>query len=66
VPLPVYEVYRATGNYISPDGRTVQYSVGLHAGDPGSTAAMNAVPAVRCGHHTGGHVHRRRRLGRRG
>ena len=47
MPLPLYEAYRATGNYVSPDGRTVQYSVGLHAGDPGSTAAMNAVPAVR-------------------
>jgi len=47
VPLAAYEAYRATGNYVSPDGRTVQYSVGLHAGDPGSTAAMNAVPAVR-------------------
>jgi RND superfamily putative drug exporter len=47
VPLAAYEAYRATGNYVSPDGRTVQFSVGLHAGDPGSTAAMNAVPAVR-------------------
>ena len=47
VPLPVYEAYRATGNYVSADGRTVQYSVGLKAGDPGTTAAMNAVPAVR-------------------
>jgi RND superfamily putative drug exporter len=47
VPLPVYEAYRATGNYVSPDGRTVQYSVGLKAGDPGTTEAMNAVPAVR-------------------
>src|SRR5207344_879664 len=47
VPLAAYEAYRATGNYVSADGHTVQYSVGLHAGDPGNTAAMNAVPAVR-------------------
>jgi RND superfamily putative drug exporter len=47
VPLPVYEAYRATGNYVSADGRTVQYSVGLRAGDAGSTAALRAVPAVR-------------------
>jgi RND superfamily putative drug exporter len=47
VPLPAYEIYRATGNLVSPDGRTVQFLTGLHAGDPGSTAAMNAVPSVR-------------------
>src|SRR6516225_5357685 len=43
----LYAAYRAAGNYISPDGRTVQFAVGLAAGDPGSTAAMTAVPAVR-------------------
>jgi|CZKW01.1.fsa_nt_gi RND superfamily putative drug exporter len=47
VPLEGYEVYRATGNYVSPDGRTVQFSAGLRAGDPGSTAALDAVPAIR-------------------
>ncbi|HEY6279501.1 MAG TPA: MMPL family transporter [Streptosporangiaceae bacterium] len=47
VPLPVYEIYRATGNLVSPDGRTVQFLTGLRAGDPGSTAAMNVVPSVR-------------------
>jgi RND superfamily putative drug exporter len=46
-PVALYEVYRATSNYVSPDGRTVLYSVGLKAGDPGSTAAMRAVPAIR-------------------
>jgi putative drug exporter of the RND superfamily len=35
-----------TANFVSPDGRTVQFSTGLHA-DPGSTAAMNEIPAVR-------------------
>jgi RND superfamily putative drug exporter len=47
VPLVGYEVYRATANYVSPDGRTVQFSTGLRAGDPGSTAAIDAVPAIR-------------------
>jgi len=47
VPLPAYEIYRATGNLVSPDGKTVQFLTGLRAGDPGSTAAMRAVPAVR-------------------
>jgi len=47
VPAIAYEVYRAISNYVSADGRTVQYSTGLKSGDPGSTAAMNAVPALR-------------------
>ena len=47
VPPVEYQVYRATANFISADGRTVQFSVGLKAGDPGSTAALDAVPAIR-------------------
>jgi putative drug exporter of the RND superfamily len=47
VPLAAYEVYRATAQYVSPDGRTIQFEAGLKAGDPSTTAAMNAVPAVR-------------------
>ena len=47
VPAALYEAYRATSNYVSPDGRVVQYSTGLKAGDPGGTAALDAVPAVR-------------------
>jgi len=47
VPPALYQAYRATSNYVSPDGRTVQYSTSLHAGDPGTTAAMNAVPSIR-------------------
>jgi len=43
----LYQAYRATSNYVSPDGRTVQYSTSLAAGDPGSTKAMNAVPSIR-------------------
>ncbi|MGE5135593.1 MAG: MMPL family transporter [Gemmatimonadota bacterium] len=47
VPAPAYELYRATGNFVSPDGRTVLFETGLKAGDPGGTPAMNAVPALR-------------------
>ena len=47
VPLAAYEAYRATANYVSPDGQTVQYSAGLHAGDPGGTPALRAVPDIR-------------------
>ncbi len=42
-----YQAYRATSNYVSPDGSTVQYSTGLKAGDPSTTTAMNAVPSIR-------------------
>ena len=47
VPLPAYELYRATANYVSADGRTVQYSAGLKAGDPGGTPALRVVPSLR-------------------
>jgi RND superfamily putative drug exporter len=47
VPLAAYEAYRATGNYVSADGHTVQYSAGLRAGDPGGTPALRAVPSIR-------------------
>jgi RND superfamily putative drug exporter len=43
----VYQLYRATANFISADGRTVQFAVGLRAGDPGGTPALQAVPAIR-------------------
>jgi putative drug exporter of the RND superfamily len=47
VPPRAYLAYRATGNFVSPDGRTVQYQTGMKAGDPSTTQAMNAVPSVR-------------------
>jgi len=47
VPAIGYNIYRATANYVAPDGRTVQFSASLHAGDPGTTSAMNAVPSIR-------------------
>ena len=40
-------MYRATAAYVSADGRTIQFETGLKAGNPSSTAAMNAVPAIR-------------------
>ena len=47
VPAGAYQAYRATANFVSPDGRTVLYQTGLKAGDPGSTSAMNATPSLR-------------------
>jgi RND superfamily putative drug exporter len=47
VPVAAYQAYRATAQYVSPDGRTIQFETGLTAGDPSTTAAMNAVPSVR-------------------
>ena len=47
VPVAQYQAYRATANFVSPDGRIVLYAAGLKAGDPGTTAAMHVVPAVR-------------------
>ena len=47
IPLAAYEAYRATAQYVSPDGETIQFETGLKAGDPSTTAAMNAVPAIR-------------------
>jgi len=53
IPDVAYQLYRVTANYVSPDGRTVQFSTGLKARtgsgtvDPGSTAAMNEVPSIR-------------------
>jgi putative drug exporter of the RND superfamily len=47
IPATAYQLYRATSNFVSPDGRTVQFETGLKAGDPAGTAAMNAVPSIR-------------------
>jgi putative drug exporter of the RND superfamily len=46
VSLSDYNAYRSTAQFISADGRTVQFYATLKAGDPSSTAAMNAVPDV--------------------
>jgi putative drug exporter of the RND superfamily len=42
-----YDTYRATALFVSADGHTVQFEAGLRAGDPGSTAALDAVPSMR-------------------
>ncbi|HEY6792020.1 MAG TPA: MMPL family transporter [Trebonia sp.] len=42
-----YQLYRASSNFVSADGTTVQFIVGLSAGDPSTTVAMNATPAIR-------------------
>jgi RND superfamily putative drug exporter len=49
IPPALYNAYLATARYISTDGSTVQWEAGLRAGDPGSTAALHAVPGIRDG-----------------
>jgi RND superfamily putative drug exporter len=43
----LYQAYRATAPFISPDGRTVEFYVQAAAGSPGSPAAIGAIPALR-------------------
>ena len=43
----LYNAYRATGQLISPDGRTVQFSAETGNGDSSSPAALAAVPSLR-------------------
>jgi putative drug exporter of the RND superfamily len=45
--LAAYESYRASGLYVSADGYTVSFATSLAAGNPATTAAAQAVPAVR-------------------
>jgi putative drug exporter of the RND superfamily len=42
-----YAAYRATTQFVSPNGKTVQFYTTLKAGAPTTTAALNATPAVR-------------------
>ena len=42
-----YAAYRATTQFVSPNGKTVQFYTTLKAGAPLTTAALNATPAVR-------------------
>jgi putative drug exporter of the RND superfamily len=42
-----YQLYRATQQFVSADGKTIQFETSLKAGDPSTTAALNAVPAIR-------------------
>jgi len=43
----LYDSYRATARFVSPDGQTIQFEAGLTAGGAGSTPALNAVPHIR-------------------
>jgi RND superfamily putative drug exporter len=45
--VQAYRLYLAEAQFISADGRTVQFYTTLAAGDPNGTAALNAVPAIR-------------------
>ena len=47
LPAGLYQAYRGLANFISVNGKIVQYEVGLSAGNPNSTAAMNDTPAMR-------------------
>jgi RND superfamily putative drug exporter len=47
VPRAQYDAYRATAQFVSADGRIVQFAAALKAGGQESTQAMNATPAVR-------------------
>ena len=42
-----YQAYRASASYVSADGRTISFATALAAGNPASTAAAQAVPAIR-------------------
>lgn len=47
MPLAAYETYRATAQFVSNDGRTLQFYTLLTAGDPGGDPAMRAIPQIR-------------------
>jgi RND superfamily putative drug exporter len=47
VPRAEYNAYRATAQFVSADGRIVQFEASLATGSQESTQAMNATPAVR-------------------
>jgi RND superfamily putative drug exporter len=45
--LAAYQAYRASGSFVSADGYTISFATSLAAGSPASTAAEEAVPAIR-------------------
>ncbi len=47
VPAQLYDAYRATGQLISADGKTIQFSVVFADGDASKPATLDAVPAMR-------------------
>jgi RND superfamily putative drug exporter len=44
---PLYESYRASSQFVSPDGRTIQFEAAFVAGSQSSNAGLAAVPEVR-------------------
>ena len=47
VSLAAYRAYQGSAQFISPDGRTIQFETSLRAGPSTSTAAASAIPAAR-------------------
>jgi RND superfamily putative drug exporter len=47
VPVALYNAYRATAQFASPDGRTIQFEAALVGGAQDSTKAMNVTPHIR-------------------
>jgi putative drug exporter of the RND superfamily len=47
IPAQAYQMYRATAQFVDTKGTTIQFQTGLTAGDPSTTAALNAVPSLR-------------------
>ena len=47
LPAAAYEAYRASPQFVSADGRTIQFEASLTAGPQQSTAALNATPTIR-------------------
>jgi MMPL family len=47
VPPQQYDLYRSLAQFVSPNGKTVQFYTSLTAGSSSSTAALNAIPGVR-------------------
>jgi RND superfamily putative drug exporter len=51
-----YQAYRASASYVSADGRTISFATALTAGSPTTTAAAQAVPAIRAAAARAGRV----------
>ena len=47
VPPDLYDAYVAASRYVADDGNTIQWEVGLQAGNGQSTAAEQAIPGIR-------------------
>ncbi len=47
LPTAEYNAYRASAQFVSADGRTIQFEAALAAGTQDSTAATNATPQIR-------------------